>query len=40
MVSDLFERAHKDDEDATQTVRERDELHQRDAESRQQILNL
>jgi hypothetical protein len=34
MVSDLSERAHKDGEDAAQTMRECDELRQRDAESR------
>jgi hypothetical protein len=40
MVSDLFERACKDGEDTAQTMRERDELRQWDAESYQQILNL
>jgi predicted Fe-Mo cluster-binding NifX family protein len=35
MVSDLSERACKDGEDAAQAVRERDELHRWDVESRQ-----
>jgi hypothetical protein len=40
MVLNLSERARKDGEDVAQAVRERDELRRRDAESRQQILNL
>jgi hypothetical protein len=35
MVSDLSKRAHKDGVDAAQVMRECDELHWRDAESRQ-----
>jgi hypothetical protein len=34
MVSDLSKRARKDGEDTAQTMREHDELCQRDAESR------
>jgi hypothetical protein len=40
MVSDMFERAHKDGEDAAQVMRERDELRRWDAESHQWILIL
>jgi hypothetical protein len=40
MVLDLSERARKDGEDVAQTMRDHDELHRWDSESRQQILNL
>jgi hypothetical protein len=40
MALDLSERVCKDGEEVVQVVRERGELHQRDAEAGQQILNL
>jgi hypothetical protein len=40
MVSDLSKRARMHGEEAVQAMREHDELHWWDAESRQQILNL
>lgn len=40
MFSDLLEWSYKDDEEATRVRRERNDLHQRDAESCQRVLDL